>query len=134
MQEVYAFLKECKTYYLATADGDQPHIRPFGTVDIFDGGLYIQTGKVKDVAKQIFKNPKIEICAFSGKQWLRLTAKAYEDDRYEAKDHMLDAYPHLRAIYDPGDGNTLVLRLKEATATFYTMGGGAEPKTVKFGW
>ena len=64
MNEVYEFLKKCGTYYIATVDGDQPRVRPFGTVDIFDGALTIQTGKVKDVSKQIHRNPKIEICAF----------------------------------------------------------------------
>ena len=81
MREVYDFLKKCQTYYLATMDGDQPRVRPFGTVNIFEDKLYIQTGKIKDVSKQIMANPKIEICAFDGQEWLRITALAVEDDR-----------------------------------------------------
>ena len=93
MKEVYDFLKKCGTYYLATVDGDQPRVRPFGTVDIFEGKLYIQTGKVKNVAKQIKANPKIEICGMADNKWIRVEAVAVEDDRVEARQHMLDAYP-----------------------------------------
>ncbi len=117
MQEVCEFLKNCGTYYLATMDGDQPRVRPFGTVLAFEGRLYIQTGKVKDVSKQISKNPKVEICAFSGDKWLRVAGIAVNDDGIEAKKAMLDAYPQ-------------VLYLKDATATFSSFGG--EPKVVKF--
>ena len=116
MERVYKFLKNCGTYYLATVDGDQARVRPFGTIDMFDGGLYIQTGRKKDVAKQIFANPKIEICAFDGKSWLRISAKAIADERVEAKKHMLDEYPDLRAMYNENDDNTVVFRLTEATA------------------
>lgn len=130
MQEVYEFLKKCRTYYLATVDGDQARVRPFGTVDIFDGALTIQTGKVKDVAKQIMANPKVEICAFDGNEWLRVSAEAVEDPRTEAADHMLDSYPHLRKSYTPGDGNTVVFKLTNATATFSSF--TAAPRTVKF--
>ena len=103
MQKVYDFLKKCNTYYLATTDGDQPRVRPFGTIDLFDGKLYIQTGKVKDVSKQILKNPKIEICAFDGQKWLRVQAIAVEDDRVEARQHMLDGYPELQNMYSATD-------------------------------
>jgi len=130
MQEVYEFLKKCGTYYLATVDGDQPRVRPFGTYLIFEDKLYIQTGKVKDVSKQMIANPKIEICAFSGDTWIRIAAKAIEDDRIEAKQAMLDAYPQLAAMYKADDDNTQVLYLKDATATFSSFGG--EPKVVKF--
>lgn len=130
MKEVYEFLKECGTYYLATSDGDKPRVRPFGTVLIFDNKLYIQTGKVKDVSKQMMKNPNIEICAFSGEKWIRVEAKAIEDDRLEAKQAMLDAYPQLAAMYSAADDNTQVLYLKDATATFASFGG--DPKVVKF--
>lgn len=85
MQEVYDFLKKCDTYYLATLEGNQPHVRPFGTINIFDGQLYIQTGKVKSVSQQIMTQPQIELCAFDGQQWLRVQATAIEDDRLEAK-------------------------------------------------
>ncbi len=130
MQEVYDFLKKCGTYYLATTEGDQPRVRPFGTYLIFEGKLYIQTGKVKSVSKQMKKNPKIEICAFSGDTWLRIAATAVEDDRLAPKKAMLDAYPQLQAMYKADDPNTQVLYLKDATATFASFGGA--PKVVKF--
>ena len=130
MEEVYEFLKKCGAYYLATVDGDQPRVRPFGTVLIFENKLYIQTGKSKDVSKQMLANPKIEICAFSGDKWLRVQALAIEDDRIEPKEKMLEAYPQLKAMYSADDPNTQVLYLKDATATFASFGG--EPKVVKF--
>ena len=130
MQEVYEFLKNAETYYLATMDGDQPRVRPFGTVDLFDGKLYIQTGKVKDVAKQIAANPKAEICAFKDGRWLRLSGELVEDDRREAKKHMLDSYPMLRHMYNEDDGNTLVLYFRNATAVFSSF--TEAPKTIRF--
>jgi uncharacterized pyridoxamine 5'-phosphate oxidase family protein len=130
MQEIYDFLKKCGTYFLATTEGDQPRVRPFGTYLIFEGKLYIQTGKVKSVSKQIKKNPKIEICAFSGDTWVRIAATAIEDDRLAPKQAMLDAYPQLQAMYKADDPNTQVLYLKNATATFASFGGA--PKVVKF--
>lgn len=131
MEEVYQFLKEKQTYYLATMDGDQPRVRPFGTVDLFEGRLYIQTGKSKDVFKQIAENPRVEICACAGMEWLRVAATLVPDDRTEAKKHMLDAYPHLRGMYDENDDETIVLYLKDATATFATL-TGAPARTVEF--
>lgn len=130
MQEVYSFLKAAKTYYLATVEGDQPRVRPFGTIDLFEGRLYIQTGKSKPCYKQMEANPKVEICAFKDGQWLRIEAEAVNDDRVEAKAHMLDNYPHLKAMYDPEDDNTAVLWLKDATATFSSF--TAPSRTVKF--
>lgn len=130
MQEVYDFLKKCETYYLATVENDQPRVRPFGTVDIFEGKLYIQTGKVKDVSKQMMSNPKIEICAFNGEKWIRVQAIAVTDDRREAKQHMLDAYPSLQRMYSADDGNTQVLYLKDAAATISSFTD--EPKVIKF--
>jgi uncharacterized pyridoxamine 5'-phosphate oxidase family protein len=130
MKEVYDFLKKCQTYYLATVEGDQPRVRPFGTVDIFDGKLYIQTGKAKNVSKQIGVNPKVEICAFCGGNWIRIQALAVEDDRREAKQHMLDAYPMLQKMYSADDNNTQVLYLKDVTATFLSFEG--EPRIVTF--
>lgn len=130
MQEVYDFLKNAETYYLATMDGDQPRVRPFGSVDIFDGKLYIQTGKVKAVAKQIAANPKVELCAFKDGRWLRITGELVEDDRREAKKHMLDSYPVLRRMYSEDDGNTLVLYFKNATAVFSSF--TEPPRTVRF--
>ena len=130
MEEVYAFLKACGTYYLATVEGDQPRVRPFGTVDIFDGRLTIQTGRKKDVARQIFQNPKVELCGFHGGKWLRVAAKAVEEPRLEAQEHMLDSYPNLRDRYAPGDGNNLIFALTEVTATFSSF--TEEPRTVTF--
>ncbi|MBO2517556.1 MAG: NimC/NimA family protein [Clostridiales bacterium] len=130
MQEVYDFLKKCGTYYLATVDGDQPRVRPFGTVDIFEGRLYIQTGKEKPVSAQMARNPKVEICAFDGGSWLRLSGEMIADDRVEAKKHMLDAYPSLRGMYDENDGNTEVLYITNATAVFSSF--GAPARTVTF--
>jgi uncharacterized pyridoxamine 5'-phosphate oxidase family protein len=130
MEEVYNFLKECGTYYIATVEGNQPRVRPFGTVDMYEGKLYIQTGKVKNVSKQIFVNPRIEICAFNGKQWIRVEATAVNDDRIEAIQHMLDAYPMLQAMYKAGDGNTQVLYLKDATATISSF--TEAPRVISF--
>jgi uncharacterized pyridoxamine 5'-phosphate oxidase family protein len=130
MEEVYEFLNKCGAYYIATIDGDQPRVRPFGTVLIFENKLYIQTGKVKNVSKQMMKNPKIEICAYSGDKWVRVEAVVVEDDRIEVKQKMLDAYPQLKSMYSADDDNTQVLYLKDATATFSSFGG--EPKVVKF--
>ena len=130
MREVYEFLKQVGTYYLATVEGNQPRVRPFGTVDIFEDKLYIQTGKKKDVAKQLKANPKAEICAFKDGVWLRLSGTLVEDDRREAKKHMLDNYPALRAMYDEDDGNTLVLYFKDATAVFSSFTN--PPKTISF--
>ena len=130
MERVVKFLKEAETYYLATADGDQPRVRPFGTANVFEGKLYIQTGKVKDVSKQIHKNPKVEICAFKGGEWVRVAGELVEDERTEAKQAMLDAYPSLKGMYAADDGNTEVFYFKDAVATFSSF--TKEPETVKF--
>lgn len=130
MQEVYDFVKACKIYYLATVEGDQPRVRPFGTIDIFDGKLYIQTGKTKDVSKQLQANAKAEICCFNGQQWLRIAGKLIRDDRVEAKKHMLDAHPNLRDRYDENDDVTEVLYFEDAVATFSSF--TEAPREVKF--
>jgi len=130
MQEVLDFLKKAGTYYLATVEGDQPRVRPFGTAHIFDGKLYIQTAKSKPCAKQMAANPKIEISAMSEGSWIRIAAKAITDDRLEAKQSMLEAYPMLKDRYSAEDDNTNVLYLKDAVATIESFGG--EPKTIKF--
>ena len=130
MERVAQFLKEAGTYYLATVEGNQPRVRPFGTAHIFDGKLYIQTGKVKDVAKQIAENPKVEVCAFKDGAWLRVAGELVEDDRREARVSMLEAYPDLKAMYDPDDGNTVVYYFKNATATFSSF--TAPPEVVEF--
>ena len=130
MQEVLDYLKNAKTYFLATTEGDQPRVRPFGTAQIIGGKLYIQTGKSKPCSKQMALNPKVEISACYNDSWIRITATVVNDDSIEAKKAMLDAYPHLKSMYSAEDSNTQVLYLKDATATFYSF--KAEPKVVKF--
>ena len=133
MNEIYEFIKKCGTYYLATVDSDnQPRVRPFGTINIFEDKLYIQTGKVKDVSKQIQKNPKVELCCFDGAtgQWCRLAGELVRDDRIEPKEAMLNAYPDLKGMYSATDDNTEVLYFKNATATISSF--AAAPKIVKF--
>ena len=130
MEGVCSFIKDAQTYYLATVDGDQPRVRPFGTIHIFEDKLYIQTGRAKDVAKQLAANPKAEICAFKDGVWLRVAGELVDDDRVEPKKSMLDAYPSLRAMYDPEDANTEVLYFRNAKATFSSF--TAAPETVEF--
>ena len=130
MQTVYEFLKSAGTYYLSTMDGDQPRVRPFGTIDLFDGRLYIQTGKRKDVASQLKANPKIEISAMLDGRWIRLSAEAILDENIEAQVHMLDNYPSLKAMYAPGDGNTEVYYLRNATAVICSF--TSEPEVHQF--
>lgn len=130
MQEVLDFLKKAGTYFLATAEGDQPRVRPFGTAHIFEDKLYIQTGKSKPCSKQMVANPKIEICAMFEGSWIRIAATAVTDDRVEAKQSMLDAYPMLKERYSAEDDNTHVLYLKDATAKIESFGGA--PKEFKF--
>ena len=130
MNEIYEFIKSCGTYYLATVEDGQPRNRPFGTINIFDGKLYIQTGKKKDVSKQIQKNPRVELCCMKGGEWLRLSGKLVRDDRVEAKEDMLNHYPSLKKMYSATDDNTEVLYFTDATATIYRFSG--EPKVVKF--
>ena len=126
MERVCKFLKDAGVYYLATVEGNQPRVRPFGTAHIFEGKLYIQTGKVKPVSKQLAANPKCEICAFKDGVWLRVAAELVEDERVEAKKSMLDDYSELRAMYDENDGNTQVLYLKNAVATFSSFTAAPE--------
>ena len=130
MQRVEQFLKDAGTYYLGTVEGDQPRVRPFGTIHMFEDRLYIQTGKVKDVSKQIHANPKVEICAFLNGEWLRVAGTLVEDDRVEARQSMLDAYPDLQNMYKADDGNTEVFYIKDATATFSSF--TKEPEVVQF--
>lgn len=130
MEKVLQFLKDAQTYYLATVEGDQPRVRPFGTIHLFEGKLYIQTGKIKPVSKQLMTNPKAELCAFKDGTWLRVAGELIEDDRVEARKSMLDAYPTLRRMYDENDGNTQVFYLKNAKATFSSFTAPAE--TVEF--
>ena len=130
MNRVCDFIKSAGVYYLATVEGDQPRVRPFGTIHIFEGNIYIQTGRIKNVSKQLAVNPKAEICAFKDGVWLRVSCELVEDDRLEPKKSMLDAYPNLRGMYDENDGNTQVLYLKDAVVTFSSF--TAEPETYTF--
>ncbi len=130
MKRVYDFLKKAEVYYLATAEGGQPRVRPFGTINEFEGKLYIQTGKIKPVSRQLAENSKAEICAFFDGTWIRIACELVEDDCFEAKKSMLDAYPNLRHMYDENDGNTQVFYMKNVVATFSAF--GKEPEIVEF--
>ena len=130
MKRVLEFLKKAEVYYLATVEGDQPRVRPFGTVNEFEGKLYIQTGKVKPTSRQLAANPKAELCAFKDGAWIRIACELVEDDRLEAKKSMLDAYPDLRHMYDENDGNTQVFYMKNAVATISSFGGA--PVVIEF--
>lgn len=130
MQQVRDFLKGAGCYYIATVDGDQPQVRPFGTAEVIEGKLYIQTGHVKNVAKQIAANPKVAICAFNGKEWIRISATLVEDPRVEAKKAMLDANPGLRRMYDENDDNTAVYFLTDSKATISSF--TADPVEIVF--
>ena len=130
IEKVTQFLKDAETYYLATVEGDQPRVRPFGTAHLYEGKLYIQTGKVKDVSKQLLANPKAEICAFKDGEWIRVAGELVEDDRVEARQSMLNAYPSLQKMYAADDGNTQVFYFKNATATITAF--THEPEVIKF--
>ena len=130
MKEVLEFLESAQVYYLATSKDNKPYVRPFGTANIFENKLYIQTGKVKNCYKEIIDNPYVEISAFFEGKWIRLNGKLVPDDRFEAKKSMLDKYPNLRGMYNENDGNTIVLYFDDATATIYSFTDA--PKTIKF--
>ena len=130
MEEVFEFLKKCGTFYVATEDGEKPRVRPFGVVNIFEGKLYIQTGKCKNVSKQMQINPNIEICGCMEGQWIRVESKVVRDDRREAKASMLDANPMLKNMYSADDDNTEVLYFENAKATFYSF--TEAPREVEF--
>ncbi|MBR6418893.1 MAG: pyridoxamine 5'-phosphate oxidase family protein [Oscillospiraceae bacterium] len=130
MQEVYEYLKSAETFYLATAEGDQPRVRPFGAVVLFEGKLYILTGKAKAVSKQLHANPKAEICACKDGTWLRVSGELVPDERTAPQTCMLDSYPALRSMYSENDGNIEMLYLRNATAVFSSF--TAPPRTVKF--
>ena len=130
MERVCEFLRSAGVYYLATLEGNQPRVRPFGTAHIFESKLYIQTGKSKPVSRQLAANPKCELCAFKDGVWLRVAAELVEDNRVEAKKSMLDDYVNLRSMYDEYDDNTQVFYLKNAVATFSSF--TTPPETYKF--
>ena len=129
LEKVITFLDEAQTYYLATLEGDQPRVRPFGTALIFNDKLYIQTGKVKPVSKQLKANPKAEICAFMDGRWLRISGELIEDETREVKTLMLQKMPMLRNMYNEDDGNMQMLYFKNAKATFSSF--TAPPETFE---
>lgn len=130
MRETLEFLESAGVYFLATSKDNKPYVRPFGTINLFEDKLYIQTGKVKKCYKDIISNPNVEISAFLNGKWIRVSGKLISDDRVEAKKAMLDKYPDLRRMYDESDGNTVVLYLADATSTIYSFTDA--PKTFKF--
>ncbi len=130
IEKVVQFLDEAQTYYLATVDGDQPRVRPFGTALLWDGKLYIQTGKVKAVSKQLAANPKAEICAFNGSKTLRVSGELVNDENRDVKAAMLEKMPMLKGMYDPDDGNMQMLYFKNATAAFSSF--TEAPETFEF--
>ena len=130
IEKVYQFLDAAHNYCLATVEGDQSRVRVFGTALLYDGKLYIQTGKSKDVSKQIAANPKVEICAFKGGKWLRVAGELVNDDNRDVKVAMLDKMPSLKGAYSADDGNMQMLYFQNATATFSSF--TEEPETVQF--
>ena len=131
MLDCYKFLKKADTYYLATVENGEPRVRPFGTVNIFEGKLYIQTGKEKAVFQQLMANPNAELCGCYKGTWLRVSGKLIDDNRVEAKKSMLDAYPNLRGRYNENDDNTRVLYFQDAVATFDHL-DHREPEVIRF--
>lgn len=131
LERTVDFLKKAGTYYLATVEGDQPRVRPFGTAHVFEDRLYIQTGKAKNVSKQLRENPKAEICAFTKGEWMRVSGELVEDDRIEARQSLLDEYPALQKMYAADDGNTQVFYFRNATVTISAF--THEPETFHIG-
>ena len=130
MRETYEFLKKCGVFYLATIDNDKPRVRPFGAINIFDDKLYFQTGKIKNVSKQMHQNNHVEICGFSNGEWIRIETEVIFDERIEAKENMLDNNPELKRMYDAHDDNTEVFYLQNAQSTISSF--TAENKIFKF--
>jgi uncharacterized pyridoxamine 5'-phosphate oxidase family protein len=130
MQEVYDFLKKVGNFFIATEDGDQPRVRIFSNVDLFEGKIYLQTNKTKKVSAQLFANPKVELIAYDGEWWCRVAALAVNDDRVEPKQHMIDANPLLKDWFKADDDVTHVVYLKDAEAKFESLFG--EPRTLRF--
>lgn len=130
MEEVYDFLKECGVFFLATEDGEQPRVRPFGAINVYEGKLYIQTGKVKNVSKQMQDNPNVELCGYVDGKWIRVEGTVVRDERIEAKESMLDANPELKSMYSADDDNTEVLYFANGKATFSSF--TEPPKVIEF--
>ena len=130
MRRVYDFLKEAKVYYLATMDVDQARVRPFGNIDLFGGKIYIMTRNQKKVSDQMKANPKVEITAMRGEDWIRITCESYLETRHEAVESMVNSHPHLAQFYRADDPNTEVFYLANATAIIYST--TPEPLTIQW--
>ena len=126
MQKIYKFLKDARIYYLATSDGVQPRVRPFGTINLYDGRLYILTSKKKSVSQQLHQNPKIEISAYLHPRWLRLEASVVEDNGFDARMSMLNAYPELSEVFPYDDENNELWFLRNVSAGIYEYGKDTE--------
>ena len=130
MNEIRDFIKESGMFFIATIDNNKPKVRPFGVIEIYEDHLYIQTGKKKDVFKQIMDNNNVELCAFNNGKWIRVSGKLILDDRVEVKKYMLDQNPELRTMYNENDDNTAVLYFENGIATIYSFTN--EPKVIEF--
>ena len=132
VQEVRDYLHECGVFYIATQDGDQPRVRPFGVAEVLNGKLYIQTGKKKKVFKQMMTNPKFEITAVkpSGAEWIRISGKLVNDESREAKAYVLEKNPELKSMYSADDDNTAVLYITGGVAQFCSF--SAPTKEIRF--
>lgn len=130
MVEIYQFLRGSGVFFFATCDGEQPRVRPFGVIEIYEGKIYFLTGKKKKVMEQIHKNSKVEICATQGERWIRVEGEVQMDERREAKKFFLDRNPQLRGMYNEDDDNTQLLYLEHATGTISSF--VEDPKTYTF--
>lgn len=129
MKKTLEFLQESGTFYLATAEGDQPRVRPFGAVFEYEGKLYIATNNTKKCFKQMLENPKVEMCSMNKKgQWIRVTGEVANDDRREVKEFALQAVPSLKSMYSVDDGIFAVLYFTKGTATISSF--TTKPETL----
>lgn len=131
LQEIKDYLAECKVFYLATVDGDNARVRPFGVSEIYNGRLYLMSGKSKDVFKQLVKNPNFELSATkaNGAEWIRVSGKLVNDDDVVMKQYLLDQNPELKQLYQ-ADDNMAAMYITEGEARFFSFN---EPeRRVKF--
>lgn len=130
MNEVLEYLKSCGTFYLATSEEGQAHVRPFGAVCEFEGKLYIVTNNQKKVYQQMKKNGKIEICGMHKETWIRVEGEVKEDIRREARVTMMDGNKAaLSSMYTVDDNLMTVFYFEHGTATIYSF--TAEPKVIE---
>ena len=127
MKKALEFLQESGTFYLATTEGDQPRVRPFGAVFEYEGKLYTATNNTKNCFKQMLENPKVEICGMNKKgQWIRVSGEVANDDRREVREAALEAVPSIKSMYNADDGIFTVLYFTKGTATISSF--TAEPE------